>query len=454
MDMDIKKTNKNSGAVKIKVNHFTDRVDPVKPITAPQLVEPPKKADVDLEIDNWEDEETPFKTPEQASAEDSITGDKDLDMKLDSDKDNKPKKRNPIAWFKSLSKKKKIIISVIAVLVLLLIAAALYLLVFNGKNKQSIIPTKKITVKKVVVPTTVPSTLTGLPVSPDVNKRQVTAVMIENSLDARPQSGLDQAGVVFEAIAEGGVTRFMGIFQDTQPDYVGPIRSARPYYVSWLMGFDAAYAHVGGSPDALADISAWGVKDLNQFANGGSYQRISSRYAPHNVYTSIATLNTLETSKGYTSSTYTGFDRKKDAPIKTPTASNINFKLSGFYYDPSFTYNPSTNNYTRSENGIVHTELDAAGKPSNITPKVVIGMITPLGQGALDSSGAYYSNYTTIGSGNANIFQDGEVTKATWTKASNTDQIKFTDAAGKPVKLNAGQTWITAVSSDGGVSYK
>src|SRR5581483_6348891 len=114
-------------------------------------------------------------------------------------------------------------------------------------------------------PTTVASTLTGLPVDPSVNKRQVTAVMIENSLDARPQSGLDQAGIVFEALAEGGVTRFMALFQDTQPDYIGPVRSARPYYIQWLLGYDAAYAHVGGSPDALNDITAWHVKDLNQF---------------------------------------------------------------------------------------------------------------------------------------------------------------------------------------------
>ncbi len=453
--MDIKKTNKNKGTVKIKVNNFNDRINSVKPTASPQKVETPKQADVDLEIDNWENEETAFKTPEQASAEDNIIGEQDLDMTLDNKKDKKRKKRNPITWFKLLSKKKKIIISVIAALVLMLIAAALYFLVFNhGKNTISIITPKKATVKKVVVPTTVPSTLTGLQVSPDVNKRQVTAVMIENSLDARPQSGLDQAGVVFEAIAEGGVTRFMAIFQDTQPTYIGPVRSARPYYVSWLLGFDAAYAHVGGSQDALADISTWGVKDLNQFANSGPYQRISSRYAPHNVYTSIPALNTLESSKGYTSSTYTGFDRKKDTPSKTPTASTINLSLSGPYYNPSFAYDPSSNSYTRSENGNVHTELDSSGKSATITPKVVIGMVTPLGQGALDATGAYYSNYTTIGSGNAYIFQDGIVTKATWTKNSNTDQIKFTDTTGKLVKLNAGQTWITAVSTDSAVTYK
>ena len=101
--------------------------------------------------------------------------------------------------------------------------------------------------------------------------------MVENSLAARPQSGLSQAGVVFEALAEGGVTRFMALYQDTTPTNVGPIRSARPYFIEWAMGFDAAYAHVGGSPVALSDIKAWNVQDLNQFYYGGYYHRISSR---------------------------------------------------------------------------------------------------------------------------------------------------------------------------------
>src|SRR5262249_15833287 len=150
---------------------------------------------------------------------------------------------------------------------------------------------KKVIAQKVTAPAVTLSTLSGLPVDPAVNQRPVTGVMIENSVQARPQSGLNQAGVVFEAIAEGGITRFLALYQDTTPDNVGPIRSARPYYEQWALGFDAGYAHVGGSPEALNDIKAWGVRDLDQFYNSGSYHRISSREAPHNVYTGITTLN-------------------------------------------------------------------------------------------------------------------------------------------------------------------
>jgi len=304
--------------------------------------------------------------------------------------------------------------------------------------------------KPVPKPTTVPSTLTGLPVDPSVNQRPVTGVMIENTTFARPQSGLGQAGVVFEAIAEGGVTRFLALFQDTAPSNIGPVRSARPYYIQWAMGFDAAYAHVGGSQDGLADIKAWGVKDLDEFANAGAYHRISSRAAPHNMYTSIAALNQLETSKGYTTSNFTGFPRKPEAPSKTPNARSINLTLSGPVYNAHYDYNAATNSYNRSEGGAPHID---ANTNQQISPKVVVAMVVPMTRGALDSSGAYYSNYASVGSGAVYVFQDGLVTTGQWSKPSNTAQITLTDASGQPLKLNPGQTWITAVIANNDVSY-
>ena len=303
---------------------------------------------------------------------------------------------------------------------------------------------------KVVKPTTVPSTLTGLPVDPSVNARPVTGVMIENSPDARPQSGLNQAGVVFEAIAEGGITRFLALYQDTQPDYLGPVRSARPYYVQWAMGFDAAYAHVGGSPEALSDIRAWGVKDMDQFYNSGAYERVSYRYAPHNVYTSAAQLSALEAKKGYGASTFTGFVRKKDAPSKTPTAASINMNISGYYYNTHYDYDATTNSYKRSEGGAAHVELNKAGAKAQIQPKVVVAMVMQYGLEADD----HHSQYNVIGSGQAFIFQDGTVTTGTWSKTAAKSQITFTDAAGKPIALNAGQTWLTALSAANQLTYK
>jgi hypothetical protein len=355
-------------------------------------------------------------------------------------------------WYKPgwpLTKNQKIIYSAL-VIVLMIGLGAGWTLIHHKRAVVAVTPKKSVT-KKVVAPKIIYSTLTGLPITDaNLNKKPVTGIMIENSLDARPQSGLGTAGVVFEAVAEGGVTRFLALFQDTSPSDVGPIRSARPYYVQWAMGFDAAYAHVGGSPDALANITAWGTKDMNQFSNGAYYHRTTSRAAPHNVYTSIATLNELEAKKGYTSS-YTGFTRKKEAPSKTPTATAIDFSLSGYTYDPHYDYDATTNSYKRTEAGSPHMD---ANTNTQISPKVVIAIVTPLARGALDSSGAYYSNYTVTGSGTAYVFQDGTVTQATWSKPSTSGALTFTDSTGQPLSLNPGQTWISAVSTTSGVKYK
>lgn len=392
---------------------------------------------------------------ERATSETEDTSDPDM-----------PKKRRfsfKFSW--PPTKRQQIIGGIAAVLIAFGIGAA-WTHFHRTPPAQADVVKKKVVKKKPVI-TTVPSTLTGLPVDPSVNNRPVTAIMIENSPDARPQSGIDQAGVVFEALAEGGVTRFMGLYQDTQPDYIGPVRSARPYYIQWALGFDAGYAHVGGSPDGLADIKAWNVRDLDQFYNSGAYHRISSRYAPHNMYTSISALNQVEQSKGYNSSNFTGFARKADNPYKAPAAgttttnqdsrtaaSSIDMNFSGFYYNSHYDYDAATNTYKRSESGAPHMEVDSSGKQTQIAPKVVIAMVVPLNQGALDSSGAYYSNYNPIGSGQVYVFQDGTVTTGTWNKADNTSQLNFTDQNGQPLKLNAGQTWIAAVASSSDVSYK
>jgi hypothetical protein len=342
---------------------------------------------------------------------------------------------------------------VVAVVIVVLAGAGGAAWALTHQTKKVLVAVHKVAAVKqitIVKPTTVASTLSGLQVDPSVNSRPVTAVMIENSDNARPQSGLSAASVVFEAIAEGGVTRFMALYQDTQPTNLGPVRSARPYYLQWALGFDADYAHVGGSPDALADIKSWDVKDLDEFYNGDSYHRISTREAPHNVYTSIATLNQLETSKGYTTSTYTGFTRKTEAPLKVPTAATINLTLSGPDFNAHYDYSSTTNSYNRSEGGAA---LVDANTNLQLSPKVVIAMVTPETQGALDSSGAYYSDYQVIGSGAAYIFQDGGVTTGQWSKGSSTTQIVFTDSSGATIKLNPGQTWLTAVTTTSDVNY-
>ncbi|GAC1387049.1 MAG: hypothetical protein NVS1B7_6120 [Candidatus Saccharimonadales bacterium] len=344
----------------------------------------------------------------------------------------------------------------VAVVVFLIASVGLSYFVFGRPVKKASRPA--VVIAKPVIPTkpiTTPSRLTGLPVSSAQSVLPVTGIMIENSLDARPQSGLDQAGVVYEAVAEGGITRFLSLFEDSQPEYVGPVRSARPYYLRWLLPFDASYAHVGGSPNALADIRALRIKDLDQFYNGDSYRRISSRAAPHNVYTSLAKLLTLEQAKKYDSSTFTGFLRKPEAPIHSPTASSIDFTISGPVFSVHYTYDQASNSYLRSEGGAPHVVIDEKGTQTQLKPKVVIALVIPQSNVGSTSQGASYTQYSTIGSGQMYVFQDGEVTAGTWSKTDDTSQFVFTDnAAAKPLALNPGQTWISVVGLNGDVSYK
>ncbi len=294
-------------------------------------------------------------------------------------------------------------------------------------------------------PTTEISNLTGLEVPIGTNERPVIGVMIENSPDARPQSGLKDAGVVFEAVAEGGITRFLALYQDTQPDYIGPVRSARPYYLDWLMPFSAAYAHVGGSPEALADIRGIGIKDLDQFHNAGAYQRISQRYAPHNVYTSIAALFELAKQKG-TSSTFTGFLRKEPAPIEPPTARVIDLRVSSPLYNVHYDYDPATNSYLRVMGGKPHVEERSGAQ---IAPQVVVALVIPSNV----AGDGVHTNYGTVGSGQMFVFQDGTVTQGTWHKAERHSQFTFTDANGQPLAFNPGQTWFTMVKDAAAVTY-
>jgi hypothetical protein len=309
------------------------------------------------------------------------------------------------------------------------------------KKAQPMIPVK---------PTTVASRLTGLQVTPAQAELPVTGVMIENSTEARPQSGLGQAGVVFEALAEGGITRFLALYEEGQPSSIGPIRSARPYFIDWLLPFDAGYAHVGGSPTALSEIQSENVRDMNQFYNGSTYTRITSREAPHNVYTSMANLNALEASKGWSTSNFVGFPRKSDAPAKTPTAVTINLNPSGPSMAVQYQYNPKLNDYARDEDGAPMIDADTG---QQLAPKVVIAMVVPWADGPIDSSGAYYTEYSDIGTAAAYVFQDGTVTQGVWSKTAPTSQLQFKTAAGAVLKLDAGQTWITAIGTPSQVTY-
>lgn len=293
------------------------------------------------------------------------------------------------------------------------------------------------------------SPLTGLEVkSQAATKLAVTAIMIENSPDARPQSGLKQAGIVYEAIAEGGITRFLALYQQEKPKLIGPVRSLRMYYVDWLAPYNASVAHIGGSAAALAEVRGGGYRDIDQFFNSQYYWRTTDRYAPHNVYTSFEKLDALNKSKGYKTSSFTGFVRKDTPASKKPTATKITINISGPLYNTSYAYDKKTNTYIRFLAGVPHNDREKG----QISPRVVVAMQVEE-QRVLEDG--YRESIKTTGSGKATIFQNGVVKNVTWEKKGRKSPLTFKDKDGKPFQLVRGQTWITAVpNGGGGVSWQ
>lgn len=339
-------------------------------------------------------------------------------------------------WF---NKHRKLAV-IIGVILLLIIGAIVYFVVTQkpSKNNTTTKTTTQKTEKKYYSP------LTGARVSNEaITKYPVTGVMIENSPDSRPQSGLKDSGIVFEAIAEGGITRFLVLYQEQKPQMIGPVRSLRLYDVDWLAAFDAGIAHVGGSAGALAEIRNGTYRDLDQFFNSAYYWRATDRYAPHNVYTSFEKLDALNSAKGYNTSSFTGFDRVGGKTVKKPDATNINIVISGPLYNSTYVYDAASNTYARSQAGEPHLDRESG----QITPSVVIAL--KIDETTIMEDGARES-IVTIGSGSAVIFQNGTAIQATWSKPAQKEQITFTDANGNIIPLVRGQTWISAVPNDGG----
>jgi hypothetical protein len=300
----------------------------------------------------------------------------------------------------------------------------------------------------VAEPTKYYSPLTGMPVADEAaTKRQVTAIMIENSIFARPQSGIKDAGVVFEAIAEGGITRLATLHQEDRPGLIGPVRSLRPYYLDWIAPFDASIAHVGGSNNALLTVRNGTFKDIDQFFNGGFYWRATDRAAPHNVYTNFDKLDELNNKKGFTSSTFTAWPRKAEHASDAPRATHIDVPVSGADYNVKYDYDKGNNNYIRYLGGAPSKDREGG----QVTPRVVIVLKVPTQIGFEDG---YREQMTTNGVGDAFIFQDGVVTKGHWRKDGQKSQINFYDANAHQILLNAGQTWVTVVAPEKNVTWQ
>lgn len=292
------------------------------------------------------------------------------------------------------------------------------------------------------------SGLTGVEVGDEAaTKQAVTAVMIENSPDSRPQSGLKKAGVVYETVAEGGITRFLAIYQHDKPELIGPVRSLRIYYLDWAAPYQASIAHVGGSYNALQEVGNGNYRDIDQSSHASAYWRANDRYAPHNVYTSGQNLDQLNSSKGYNQSNFTSFKRTDEKPAEEPAANTIFVNFSSELFATSYAYDKESNSYLRSLAGAAHNDREEG----QINPKsVVVLKVTTQSRGGADG----YQDIITNGSGQAYVFQNGSAQEVTWRKDGRTEPLQLIDKDGKDVSLVRGQTWMAAITEPGSVSWQ
>jgi hypothetical protein len=315
-------------------------------------------------------------------------------------------------------------------------------------------PTPTPTPRPTPVPTPrlVAAPLTGRPVTEAVAAQRPIAVMIDDHPDARPQSGLNAASVVWHAPAEGGVPRYMLIYQDTLPVSVGPVRSARQYYVEWAAEWRAMYVHVGGSPQALATLRqqgtgqlVWNADEYRWGGRNGYLWRIRERFAPHNVYSDGDHLRALAARLGAVDGPLTpAWQFATDAPLALrPRGGRIEapFRLN----EVGFDYDRATNTYRRRVSG-ASPQVDPADGEA-VAPKNVIVMIVPFGPLNDGHPEKQRLEARNVGSGPAWIATNGRTRVGTWRKDSVTEPTRFFDGDGRPVTLTIGQTFIQVVDT-------
>jgi len=298
-------------------------------------------------------------------------------------------------------------------------------------------------------PVLVPAPLTGRLVTEAQAAQHPIAVMIDDHRDARPQSGFNAASVVWQAPAEGGIPRYMLIFGETVPTAVGPVRSARQYYIEWAAEWRAMYVHSGGSPGALQTLRSLGqgqlVWNADEFRWGGRYLwRSTERWPPHNVYTDGEHLRALASTVGATDGPLPAawsFGPPADGDQR-PVGTEIRVVYP--YETVTFRYDALSNTWPRFIDGSPEPQRDTADG-AIVAPTNVIVLRLPFGL-LDDGSGKDRLEVASIGGGDAWIASNGRLIHGTWRKDSVTSPTLVFGPDGLPAVLTAGQTYVQVIA--------
>ncbi|MDP2917927.1 MAG: DUF3048 domain-containing protein [bacterium] len=295
--------------------------------------------------------------------------------------------------------------------------------------------------------------LDGMTVPEAESNKLPLAIMIENLSVVRPQSGLSRANLVYEALAEGGITRFLAVFSGTEdlPE-IGPVRSARVYYLDWAGELAAAYIHCGGDPYALRLIRQYKMKDLDQSYNGYFFWRKNEMAAPHNLFTKTSLLNEAASAKGWIDQgNFKPWLFKTEATLdsRPDAVADLSIDFSAPSYAVVWKYDRENNQYLRYNGGFSH--LDKNNNEQIAAKNVIVQFMfaalkdDDLAKGRLGMH--------TIGGDKALIFRDGEVVSGIWKKNYREDRTRFYTEDWKEIEFNPGQIWIEVVPMERAVSY-
>lgn len=299
------------------------------------------------------------------------------------------------------------------------------------------------------------SKLSGMYYEEEKLDRRPVVVMFDNHIAARPQSGLSSAEVMYEILAEGSITRYMGVFYGENSDFVGPIRSARSYFIDKALEYDPMYAHVGGSPGAFNDLVRLSVADLDGLAGNGMYRSSkTNKKAPHNTYSSIEALRESGLRKNYRSEgKFEFFDfYEEDSSIGGETCDyvKLTYKRSSnsdkVGYFTEYKYDEDTNAYYRFVNGKNHID---SNNGENLMAKNII--IQFASHKVIDDAGRL--DVKTVGSGTGYLISNGEKKSVTWEKSDRRDKTSFYDSDGNEITLNSGVTWFQVISDQSKIGW-
>jgi Protein of unknown function (DUF3048) N-terminal domain/Protein of unknown function (DUF3048) C-terminal domain len=298
--------------------------------------------------------------------------------------------------------------------------------------------------------------LDGMKADASKADRLPLAIMIDDNIPARPQSGFDKASIVYQAPADGGEDRYMLVFQEQDAPDIGPVRSGRPYFVNWAAEYRAGFGHYGGDVKTLAYIPTINgslIYDLDALrASGSAYHRIKTRVAPHNGYTNTAALYKTAAAHDYPSAMVDGLGVRPfadDLPAsQRPSGGSIRIPYNTGV--TSYTYDPGANQYLRSVAG--RPQYDALDG-SRVTARNVVVLYMALSIDPQSERGYARPVLAQIGSGKAIVFRDGKAFVGTWRKKDAGDLTRFYDASGNEITLVRGRIFIQVVPTGTNVTY-